>query len=125
MANKRGPYKGRKEYGATTTSGLGAEWKKLRAEVLDRDGHICHYCGNAANSVDHIIPRSQGGESTLDNCVAACTPCNSSKRDRIAPRTSKKAASAPRVAGWYNTKTGFGPCSRQWHDEFEWMEAQQ
>jgi 5-methylcytosine-specific restriction endonuclease McrA len=54
-------------------------WKKLRKIVLDRDMHSCHYCGKPATTCDHVIAAANGGETTLDNLVAACSHCNYSK----------------------------------------------
>lgn len=43
----------------------------------------CAYCGTwIANSVDHVIPLSRGGEDGADNVVSACQKCNHEKRDR-------------------------------------------
>lgn len=50
-----------------------------RRGVLVRDGFACTYCGNYADTIDHVIPRMDGGESTYENCVAACGPCNRKK----------------------------------------------
>ncbi len=48
----------------------------IREIVLFRDGYVCKYCGEKGNTVDHIIPRSKGGRTTLSNCVCACKKCN-------------------------------------------------
>jgi 5-methylcytosine-specific restriction endonuclease McrA len=45
-------------------------------------GDPCAYCGGPADSTDHILPVALGGLSTADNLTAACTICNSRKRDR-------------------------------------------
>ncbi|MFZ9327893.1 MAG: HNH endonuclease [Polynucleobacter sp.] len=66
-----------KEYRATS------HWKKLRLQVLRRDAYTCTYCGDVANEVDHVYPKSKGGEDTLDNCVAACRTCNIKKKDSV------------------------------------------
>ena len=58
-------------------------WKKLRLQVLRRDAYTCTYCGDVADQVDHVWPKSRGGEDTLENCVAACAKCNSAKRDKM------------------------------------------
>ena len=34
-----------------------SKWKKLRIQVLDRDGWVCAKCGGVANTADHIYPR--------------------------------------------------------------------
>jgi 5-methylcytosine-specific restriction endonuclease McrA len=54
-----------------------------RKAVFLRDGHLCQYCGGAAENVDHVIPRSRGGEHTWDNVVAACRRCNTRKENRL------------------------------------------
>ena len=50
-----------------------------KAIILNRDKHECCYCGGYGNTVDHIIPKDLGGESTWDNLVACCESCNSEK----------------------------------------------
>jgi hypothetical protein len=60
-----------------------AHWKKIRIKVLQRDAYTCAYCGDVAAEVDHVYPKSKGGEDTLDNLVAACRSCNSRKKDTI------------------------------------------
>lgn len=45
-------------------------------------GEQCVYCGKNANTVDHIIPRSKGGQDEADNLVPCCKSCNSSKKDK-------------------------------------------
>lgn len=42
---------------------------------------VCHYCGGYADTVDHMVPLSQGGTSAMANLVSACMPCNAAKRD--------------------------------------------
>lgn len=39
----------------------------VREEVLERDLYTCHYCGKYRDTVDHIVPRSQGGKYTHEN----------------------------------------------------------
>lgn len=50
--------------------------------VLFRDNSKCGYCGEHANTVDHIVPRCQGGRSVWENVVASCFECNSKKGGR-------------------------------------------
>ena len=73
-------------------------WKKLRLQVLRRDAYTCTYCGDVADQVDHVYPKSRGGEDTLDNCVAACAKCNSAKRDKT-DTVFLAGASTPPVLG--------------------------
>lgn len=57
--------------------------KRLRFEILRRDGHACRYCGEKAPkvkiTVDHVVPKALGGTDEPTNLVAACGPCNSGK----------------------------------------------
>ena len=53
-----------------------------RRGVLRRDGHQCAYCGKAASTVDHVLPKSRGGNDSWENMVACCLRCNNAKGDR-------------------------------------------
>lgn len=44
----------------------------------------CHYCGDIADSRDHIVPDAVGGSSLWWNLVPSCVPCNTAKSDRQA-----------------------------------------
>jgi HNH endonuclease len=50
--------------------------------LLRRDRHTCAYCSGPADTVDHVVPRCQGGQSTWTNTVAACRSCNARKGGR-------------------------------------------
>lgn len=58
-------------------------FKKRRLEILVRDNYVCFYCGNDADTVDHVIPIKRGGDPMdPSNLVAACKRCNSAKGAR-------------------------------------------
>ncbi|MFJ8693428.1 HNH endonuclease [Streptomyces roseolilacinus] len=57
-----------------------APW--TRRGVLVRDQHRCAYCGRRATTVDHVVPRSQGGADSWLNTVASCAEDNHRKADR-------------------------------------------
>jgi hypothetical protein len=59
------------------------EYAALRDAVLSRDEYECVYCGEIANTVDHVFPKIQGGLTVEHNLVAACRPCNSKKGGRL------------------------------------------
>lgn len=55
-----------------------------RENVYRRDGYQCIYCGENKSkllTIDHIIPKSKGGENTWQNMVTACKKCNNIKSD--------------------------------------------
>jgi len=54
-----------------------------RRALFTRDDHRCQYCGRPAENIDHVVPRSRGGQHVWENVVASCRPCNSKKEDRL------------------------------------------
>jgi 5-methylcytosine-specific restriction endonuclease McrA len=58
-----------------------------RKNILLRDRNTCQYCGEALPpadlTLDHVIPRSRGGNSTWENLVACCHDCNRRKGNRM------------------------------------------
>jgi hypothetical protein len=53
------------------------------ATVYERDGRACRYCGSTQDlTIDHVVPRCQGGGDEADNLVVACRSCNSRKGGR-------------------------------------------
>ena len=89
-ACKKLPYRGK-----TAERGYGADWRKVAAYVLQRDGGICqirtHCGGDVTNEVDHILPVSTHPQFRLDprNLQAACKSCNSAKGARFQLRGEK------------------------------------
>lgn len=57
-----------------------------RKNIYSRDDGICSYCGKNLHysdaTIDHIFPRSRGGEDTWDNLTLSCGPCNLKKGNR-------------------------------------------
>ncbi|GGG02012.1 HNH endonuclease [Rhodococcoides trifolii] len=54
-----------------------------RAALMHRDRFRCAYCGSKAETIDHVVPRSRGGEHSWENCVACCASCNHRKADKL------------------------------------------
>lgn len=61
---------------------FGKEWDALRFEAFERDGHACIRC-KATEDLHghHLIPKSKGGETTLENIATLCGSCNSWARN--------------------------------------------
>ena len=53
--------------------------KRFREEIYKAWNHCCGYCGAAATSLDHIIPKFKSGSSNWYNLVPACRRCNCNK----------------------------------------------
>lgn len=92
--------------------------RSLAREVRERAHNRCEYCRTSEwlsgqrHDIDHIFPRSLGGESTSDNLCLACATCNGFKADRT---------------GAFDLETGesipfFNPRTQRWRDHFDWDE---
>ena len=59
--------------------------KISRRALFARDGWRCVYCGTSSGrlTLDHVLPRSRGGESVWENVVTSCAPCNLRKGNRL------------------------------------------
>lgn len=83
-----------------------------RRAVFARDGSRCQYCSAPADSIDHVVPRSRGGQHVWENVVAACRPCNAQKRDRLLSETSmvlRRRPTAPKELTWITVAVGTVP----------------
>jgi 5-methylcytosine-specific restriction endonuclease McrA len=71
-----------------------------RKNILMRDRYTCQYCQKVLNTgdltLDHVIPRSRGGETTWENLVACCNPCNNKKGNRTPDEAGMKLFRPPR-----------------------------
>lgn len=70
-----------------------------RRNLLARDGHRCQYCRrnlpNSQLSLDHVLPRSRGGETTWENIVCCCVTCNVKKGGRTPKEARMKLLTKP------------------------------
>ncbi len=71
-----------------------------RKNILIRDRHTCQFCARVLPAseltLDHVLPRSQGGKSTWENLVACCHACNNQKSDRTPAAAGMKLLRQPR-----------------------------
>ena len=69
-----------------------------RRNIFKRDHYACQYCGAQPGSeeltIDHVVPRAQGGVSSWENCVLACMACNKRKADRTPEQANARAEEA-------------------------------
>lgn len=73
--------------------------KLNRRNIFARDRNLCQFCGRSFPtselSLDHVVPRSQGGESSWTNLVCACTRCNARKGGRTPEQARMKLIRKP------------------------------
>lgn len=71
-----------------------------RKNILLRDRNTCQYCGvvlpAAELTLDHVLPRSRGGQSTWENLVACCPPCNRRKGNALPAECGMHPMKEPR-----------------------------
>ena len=76
------------------------EVKFNRRNIFARDSNRCQYCGKKYSttelSLDHVVPRSRGGESTWDNVVCCCLKCNIRKGGRTPDEAHMRLTTRPR-----------------------------
>ena len=61
--------------------------QEKRLSIYLRDGLSCCYCGHSIEdgaqlTLDHLVPRSAGGNNRADNLITSCFRCNSARGDR-------------------------------------------
>lgn len=71
-----------------------------RRNIFVRDQYRCQYCSDsfkaAELTMDHVVPRSQGGMASWENLVTSCGPCNRRKGGRTPQQAHMKLLSTPR-----------------------------
>lgn len=86
----------------------------MRDAVFARDGGSCQYCrlaqfGHGATfHIDHILPRSKGGPTSLDNLTLQCPNCSLHKADKIIAVDPDSGQSVAL----------FHPLRQAWHEHF-------
>jgi len=72
--------------------------KISRRALFARDGWRCVYCGESGGrlTLDHVVPRSRGGDSVWENVVTSCAPCNLRKGDRLLEEAAMVLHRVPR-----------------------------
>ena len=89
---------------------------QLKQTVIERAQACCEYCASLARysmspfAIDHILPRSRGGKTVLDNLALVCQGCNGAKYNKITafdPITNRVVPI-------------FHPRQHQWRDNFAW-----
>jgi hypothetical protein len=83
---------------------------RFRAGIFQAWNNECAYCGDHADTLDHVVPRSAGGLTVAGNLVPACQRCNGLKqsatwREWFAAQSWYCPDRAARIDGWLNPPT--------------------
>jgi len=80
------------------------EVKFTRHNVFERDKNTCQYCGKVFDRVDlnldHVLPRDRGGQTTWENIVCSCIPCNTKKGNRLPHEAGMLLVRKPKRPKW-------------------------
>jgi 5-methylcytosine-specific restriction endonuclease McrA len=75
-----------------------------RLNIFRRDGGRCQYCSKQFSrselTIDHVVPRTQGGRSVWDNVVCCCIDCNRKKGGRTPVQARMKLKTVPKKPKW-------------------------
>lgn len=75
-----------------------------RANILARDQFECQYCAKQLTpkeaTLDHVLPRSQGGRTSWDNLVCCCASCNKRKGNQTPKQANMPLKQKPVKPGW-------------------------
>ncbi len=78
-----------------------------RKNLCRRDGLRCQYCGRRPSidqlTIDHVVPRTQGGITGWVNCVLACAACNRRKGGRTPEEAGMSLLAKPSRPEWTAT----------------------
>ena len=73
--------------------------RATRNNIIWRDKNTCQYCGYVGTSsnltLDHVLPKSRGGDNSWLNLVTCCKKCNQKKRDRTPEEADMKLLNKP------------------------------
>lgn len=70
--------------------------KVNRKRIYDRDHHRCAYCDSTKHlTMDHIMPKSRGGDNSWTNLITCCYTCNLKKADRTPEEANMKLNTKP------------------------------
>lgn len=79
-----------------------------RKNIMMRDRYQCQYCHRAGSAgdltLDHVVPRSRGGETTWENLVACCHGCNNRKGCRTPDEAGMKLNRPPRPFSMHTSR---------------------
>ena len=74
-------------------------FKCTRTNIIIRDNYTCQYCGTMFPkhylTIDHVLPKSKGGDKSWQNLVACCQICNQKKGDRLLSQTQMSLLRLP------------------------------
>ena len=98
------------------------EIKFSRENVLQRDDHVCQYCGkrfeNRDLNLDHVIPRDKGGMTSWENIVCSCIRCNTKKGNKLPSEAQMAPLRKPVAPRWRPLVDFNGEVREEYHESW-------
>jgi len=92
-----------------------------RKALIKRDKFSCQYCNIKLTAseitIDHVLPKSQGGKTSFLNCVVCCHDCNNKKADRT-PEEAKMVLLKKPTHPSFNEHYNVADPQKYWHDDW-------
>lgn len=93
-----------------------------RKALVKRDKSSCQYCSKKLNAsqvtIDHVLPRAQGGITSFTNCVVSCQVCNNKKADRTPEQAGMKLFKKPTHPS-FSVHYYVSDMQEHWHPEWD------
>ncbi len=93
-----------------------------RKALVKRDRSMCQYCGVKLTAsqitIDHVLPRAQGGITSFTNCVTCCHACNNKKADRTPDEAGMVLLKKPTHPSFSAAHYVSEP-QEYWHDDWD------
>lgn len=93
-----------------------------RHAIVKRDNQTCQYCFKKLTAgevtIDHVVPKSKGGNSSFTNCVVSCNPCNNKKSDLTLEQSGLKLTVKPTHPS-FDGKYYFSHPPKYWHQDWD------
>ena len=93
-----------------------------RVALVKRDKSTCQYCAKKLTAsgvtIDHVLPRAQGGTTTFINCVVACQTCNNKKADRTPEQAGMFLMKKPTHPVFTSLRYGID-ANEHWHKDWD------
>lgn len=91
-----------------------------KTNIFERDNYICQYCGKQKKwdelTIDHVVPRSMGGDSKFENVVTACKGCNQWKGNNTPEDAGMRLLKQPTKPLWQNVALKTKNAPKEWEE---------
>jgi hypothetical protein len=93
-----------------------------RKALVKRDKSTCQFCRIKLTAsqvtIDHVLPRAQGGITSFVNCVVSCQTCNNKKADRTPEQAGMVLIKKPTHPS-FSASNYVADQQEYWHDDWD------